>query len=724
MISRNLKRIALASVCAVGLTLRADTQKVNSKNVEQRVNSLVDKMTLDEKLNMIHGGGFSINGVKRLGIPSINMSDASMGLRVTPWPHDKGLEPSTAFPSSIMLTATWNPERAYDTAKAISEEFKARNMHVLLGPGVNIYRYPLCGRNYEYMGEDPYLASKMVVPYIKGATDTGVMTVVKHFVANNSDTKRKNSNSVVSERALREIYFPAFKAAVVEAKVPAVMNAYNLLNGEYCGEDSWLLKKVLRGEWGFDGMVISDWDSIWNSDRAANSGLDIEMPGAGQTQIMSAPVMKQLLKDGKVTMDEINSKVKHLIRPCIQFGFYDKTFKDPSLNKREEHAKVALETAREGIVLLENKDNFLPLEDFTNKKIVVLGPTAKKTPTTGGGSGGVTPENPVSIYEGIHKQYPQAELLETFDKQKIEDADAVIVCVGLNESLKLKDYSKQNKKSSIAEEQAGFNRKDLPIEGEGRNRTTYSLPEHHNKLILDCAAINPNIVVMVTAGGGVDMTQWINKVKSVLWLFYPGANGCTAAGEIVSGKVNPSGKLPISIEKKIEDNPAYVNGEIGWGAKLTKKCGKRSYADVNYKEGIFVGYRYYDKNNVEPLFCFGHGLSYTTFTYGKPKVTKNGDKVQVTFTVKNTGTRYGAEIAQLYVRDVQSSVPRPLKELKGFKKVFLKPGETKEVSLTLDKHAFSFWNPKTKSWTLEPGTFELLIGSSSRDIRQRVSVEL
>ena len=686
MKNRTARRVFTGLLCCVLTTNAADIE------LEKRVDELVAQMTLQEKLDMIHGDGFNISPVNRLGINAVNMSDASMGLRVTPWPAAKGFEYSTAFPASILLAATWNPDQAGVYATAVAEEFKARSMHVLLGPGVNIYRHPFCGRNYEYMGEDPFLASRMVVPYINAVSDVGVISTIKHFVANNSENERKSSNTVVSERALREIYFPAFEAAVKEAQVPAVMNAYNLVNGEYCGESSWLLKQVLREEWGFDGMVISDWKSIWNSDLSANSGVDIEMPGAQQTDVLIPETMKKLLAEGKTTEAEIDSKVKNMVRPCLRLGVYENDFTDPSLNKREEHALVALETAREGMVLLKNSEQALPLNP-QGANVVVIGPTAAATPTTGGGSGGVTPENPVSIWNGIKPLFPGAELLEAFDADRVNAADAVVICVGLNTTLDL-DPPNPKDKRDIAAEQAAFNERRNKVEGEGRDRGFYGLPEDQEALIQQCAAAGKKTIVLLTAGSGVGM-PWIDQVDAVLHMFYPGANGSIAAAEIVAGKVNPSGKLPISIEKRAEDNASHGNHTLRWGSPK--------------KSNQFAG--------IEPQFCFGHGLSYTSFEYSGLTVEEDDDHMVVSLTVTNSGSRDGKEVVQVYVHDAKSSVPRPPQELKGFKKVHLKAGESKKVSVVLNPRAFSFWDPETKRWMLEPGQFEIRVYASSRDIR-------
>ena len=701
---------------------------LQADELDAKAQKLVGQLTLDEKLDMIHGNGFNIAPVSRLGIPPINMSDASMGLRITPWPACKGLEPSTAFPASILLAATWNPQQVYKYAQAVTEEFRARNIHILLGPGINIYRSPLCGRNYEYMGEDPFLTSSMVVPYVRAVRDVGCIPTVKHFVANNSEPRRKQANSVVSERALREIYFPGFRAAVQEGEALGIMSAYNLLNGVYCAENDWLLKEVLRNEWGFRGMVVSDWDSMWNSELAVNSGVDIEMPGGQQTFVLAPKKIEQLLKEKKTTIEEIDSKVFHLIRPCLEMNMYTTNWAKPELNKLDEHAQVALQTAREGMVLLKN-NGLLPLFPEKVNKIVVIGPTAKKTPTTGGGSGGVRPESPVSIWDGIKKIYGEkAELLEQFDAEKIASADAVVVCVGYNTGLKLDDPRKKQKKS-IAEEQAAFNKAEKESawkldnsEHEGADRPGYSLPEAQNQLIARCAEANKQTAVLYVAGGGIAM-PWVDKVASILWMGYPGQNGALAAAEIVAGKTNPSGKLPFSIEKKLEDNAALGRFHISWSDAEngpSKMAGVRKYWDIPYSEGIFVGYRHLDKENIQPQFCFGHGLSYTTFAYSDLKAEKRkGGGIRLSFNITNTGKRAGSEVAQVYVGDLQCSQPRPPKELKGFKKVALAPGESKRVEVELPLSAFAFWNPETKKWTIEPGAFDLLVGSSSRDIRLR-----
>lgn len=705
--------------------LLAQTIYASNDHIEQKVDDLISKLTLDEKLDMIHGDGFNIAAVKRLGISAINVSDASMGLRVTPWPKVKGYELSTAFPASILLAATWKPEQAYDYSQAIAREFRARHMHVLLGPGINIYRSSLCGRNFEYMGEDPYLASRMVVPYVKGAQDIGVTTVVKHFVANNSENNRKSSNSVVSERALREIYFPAFKASVMSGDALGMMCSYNLVNGVYTGESSWLLKDVLRKEWGFRGFVISDWTSIWNSELAANSGMDLEMPGGPQTKVLAPKVMKEMLKTGKVTLAEIDDKVRNLIRPSIILDQYRNDWVKPEWNTHEQHQIVALNTAREGITLLKNEQQLLPFESSKDKKVVIIGPTSAKTPTSGHGSGAVNPIDPISLKAGMESLYPNITHLENFDADVVKSADLVLVCVGLNSEYVMRSYGTLG---SIKEEQEYFSKanKGKDLEGEAKDRTRYGLPKSHDELILKCTAVNHNVAVAITAGSGVDMRKWVNEVESILWMYYPGVNGSLAAAEIIAGKTNPSGKLPMSIEKRIEDSAAFGNTGIGWRNEAPPKmAGIRKYWDVHYKEDIFVGYRHFDTHDIEPMFPFGHGLSYSTFTYSDLKLENSGDfPVKVSFTIKNTSQRDGKEIAQLYVGDKTSSHPRPVKELKNFEKISLKAGESKYITMELPKSAFQYWSPDVKDWHLENGEFDIMIGSSSRDIKLSQSLNI
>jgi len=719
-------RVFASLALAATLTACATGVETRKEKADKEARRLVSAMTLDEKLAIIQGEDSSADLVERLGLPRINMAGSSLGLTMNSSFREKGLEKATAFPSTVLLAATWNPRVAYAYSKAIAEEFRARNMHVILGPAINVYRSPLCGRNFEYMGEDPFLISKMVVGYVKGAQDEKVLVTVKHFVANNSENKRQNSNSVVSERALREIYFPGFKAAVEEGKASGIMSSYNLLNGKYCGEDKWLLTDVLRNEWGFDGMVVSDWTSIWNPEPALKSGMDIEMPGTPPS-IFNPDTVKKLIKEGKVSESDIDKMVRHILKPCLEYGVLEKGWADPSLNKISEHDEIALRTNREGITLLKNDGALLPLEPARTKKIVVIGPAAVKTPTTAGGSGAVRPEKDlyVNILTGMRNIYgDKIEYLDSFDKSKVAKADAVVVCVGFSVNLKLRDWTKK----LTPEEEKEFQKIKPPdIEDEGRDREKrfFNLPGKQEALILECAAANPNTAVLISSGGGIGMSRWLDKVKSVVWMYYGGQNGGQAVADIVSGKVNPSGKLPFNMDKRLEDNAAYHDFNLSWTDKRPKKkAGCRTYQDVSYSEGIFIGYRHYDKAGLEPLFPFGHGLSYTTFEYSDLEINASPGLCIVSFTLKNTGKRPGAEVAQIYVGDVVCSVPRPLKELKGFDKVFLAPGASLRVAIGLPSSAFAFWSPVKKRWTIEPGEFKIYVGASSRDIRLTGTVEL
>jgi len=698
----------------------------NLDDLNDAVEFILNEMTLDEKLHLIYGKGFHAASLPRLAIPKLNMSDASMGMRQTPWPKEKGVEPGTAFPATLMLAASWNIELAYLYASSVAEEFRSRNVQVLLGPGVNIYRHPQCGRNFEYFGEDPFLTSQMACAYIKAVIKTGVMPVIKHFAANNCENKRKNCNSVVDERTLREIYFPAFKAAVVDGGVPGIMSAYNLLNGEYCGESQFLLNDILRDEWGFDGVVMSDWDSIWHTEKALKYGVDLEMPGEGQTDIFEPRKVKKLIDEGRVSVSDMDTKIRNILRPCLRLGLYGSDWAKPELSERAEiHSEIALRTAREGIVLLKN-DALLPISVENRPNIVLIGPLALRTPTSGRGSGAVLSDNPVSLAEAFKRLYPNGTILRKFDEDQISKADAVVVCVGNNENFFIKDYrGGVSEKDSILEEQSTFNDSFSPKEGEGTDRPSFELSKSHIRLIEDCFSLNENIIVNIVAGSGVEMNTWIDKVKAVLFLFYPGQNGSFAAMEIIFGKVNPSGKLPFSIERHIEDNASNANFNIDWDdSSDMKQAGLRCYQDICYKECLMVGYRHFSTNNISPLFCFGHGLSYTEFEYSALRFSFGDALLKLSLKIKNIGDIAGYEIVQVYISDLESSSPRPLLELKAFSKIFLNSGEEEEIDFTLDVAAFSFWAENEQEWIFEDGEFEIKVGSSLEDIRLKYILTL
>lgn len=654
-------------------------------SVVQDARRLLAAMTREEKIELVHGvDTLWTRGVPRLGVRKLRMSDASMGLR-------DDLIPATAFPAFIALAATWSPERAAAYGQAVAEEYRAAGVDVLLGPGVNLYRTACCGRNFEYLGEDPCLTSQLAVAYIRAAQAEGVSTTVKHFAANNSDWHRCCSNSVVDERTLREVYFQAFEAAVKEGGTRALMTSYNLLNGEYTACNRWLSHKVLREDWGFDGVVMSDWNGTRDLGKAFRAGMDLDMPGVSPQNGYPKP-LRDLLDSGQLTPEALDRSVFQILKWTLEIQKMQEGRARPPRGKCADHAAVALQTAREGMVLLRNRDNLLPLNAKPGMRICVAGPAANPTPTSGGGAAEVKAVDPVSILGAICALAPEATVLRTDRAEELAKADAVIVCVGY----------------------------DAEREREGLDRP-WELNWHRDvNVIRHCQNHNSNTIVVIVAGGGVEMASWIDKTAAVLHAWYPGENGCQAIAEILFGTVNPSGRLPISIARSWEDGAAadymppggshYTVPDYDWPA--------RAVFDVKYAEGVFVGYRHFDRTGKTPLFPFGFGLSYTTFEYAGLRVQKNAaGGVDVTFRVRNTGTRAGAEVAQVYVGDVQSSVPRPVKELKGFARLVLDSGQEQETTVTLDRRAFAFYDVARQDWVVEPGDFRICVASNAQDVR-------
>jgi len=640
---------------------------------------LLADLTLAEKLTLISGvDGFYSQEIERLGIPRLTMADASMGLRC----EIKEFE-ATAFPASICLAATWNRDLAAKYGRAVADEFRIAGIDVLLGPGVNIYRVPQCGRNFEYMGEDPFLAAELIVPYIRAVQEVGVAATVKHFACNNTDWNRCSSNSVVDERTLREIYFPVFEAAVRDADVKAVMTSYNLVNGEYAGESHLLVTKILKEEWEFSGLVMSDWDGLWDAVGSLKSGLHLEMPG-GKT--LKPEIVKGLLDSGEVAEADIDRMVLGVLRFINEVERMRTPGDYPG--KCQAHADIALQTAREGIVLLKNEDSMLPLLPEPGS-LVVLGPNACPTPTSGGGAALVKAIDPVSIVSGMVQVASGRQVLR--DEAKVPGAAAVVVCVGYGPDR----------------------------EEEGSDRP-FKLPAEQIALINRCTDKSDNVVVVLTCGGSVATTGWLDGIRALVHLWYPGENGALALAEILFGITNPSGKLPISFEAEFADNPASAN-YLPAGAELYEKVNYQDRPveqfDVNYAEGVFVGYRGYCKDK-PPLFHFGHGLSYTDFTFSELNVSASGGgAVKVQLSIANTGSQSGAEVAQVYIEPPESPVKRPRLELKGFEKVALEPGETKQVTVNLPRRAFTYWCIDQHDWVVQPGTYKIHVGASSRDIR-------
>ncbi|MBP7497399.1 MAG: glycoside hydrolase family 3 C-terminal domain-containing protein [Bacteroidales bacterium] len=677
------------------------TPPVSYEEADKRAEIVLKKLSVEEKIDLINGYNvFYIKGYEKYNMPQICFTDATQGVRVMKDKKDpskslhKSIESSTAFPCALNLSATWNPELAAKYAQSIGEECRSGDIGVLLGPGMNIYRISQCGRNFEYFGEDPFLAARMIENYVVGVQSTGTIATLKHFCLNNTEYNRLSSNSIVDERTMNEIYFPAFKAGI-DAGAMAVMTSYNQINGEWAGQSNYVINKLLRKDLGFKWLVMTDWGSVWDCEKIIKSGQDLEMPGNDYIHKDAL----NLFKAGKVKEADIDRMAKSIIRTCIAMGLYDRPVKDVKyLDNYPEHSKIALQTAREGIVLLRNQNNILPVTKEKTKKILLTGEFIGVLPK-GGGSGEVQGYDNVTMLAALTKEFgDKIEYVKEPTDEQLKAAGLVFLSVGTKDS-------------------------------EGRDRP-FVLSEEKEKTIMNIAAKNKNVVVIINSGSGIQMTNWYDKVKAIIYAWYPGQAGYTALAEILSGKTNPSGKLPITIEKKFEDSPGY--GYIPIGEDLDKKYVRRKAPkdqvyDIRYNEGVFVGYRWYESKKIAPLYPFGFGLSYTTFKYDKltlPAEFKKGETVKVEFTLKNTGKTAGFETAQLYIQDVHSSVPRPVKELKAFSKVYLEPGQTKTVIMELKDKDFAFWDEKIKNWNTETGDFNILIGSASDNIKLKAKISL
>jgi beta-glucosidase len=815
----------------------ATTETVKSDSrIEARVENLLKQMTLEEKIDYIGGyKDFYIRPVERLGLPQIKMSDGPVGVR--------NYGPTTAYPAGIALAASWNADLAGEYGECIGRDARARGVHIWLGPGVNIFRASQCGRNFEYFGEDPYLSSCIAVPLIQGVQAQGVAATIKHYACNNQEYERHHISSNVDERTLREIYLPTFRAAAMQARVECVMNSYNLVNGVHATQNHFLNVEFLKQECGFDGVLMSDWAATYDGVEAANNGLDLEMPSA---KFMNREALLPAIKSGKVSESTIDDKVRRILRMIVRMDWMDRPQEDSTIPREDERSSsVALEIARQGIVLLKNENKLLPLDKSALHRIAVIGPNAGPDVPAGGGSSHTKAFHQVSTLEGIKALagnevevvydaglgsdsvatiaqksfYEHSEsdgstseglLAEYFQGKKfsgkpvlarveqvinndwgkgtpegVNSADKFSVRwtgrirpkttgdyafiteaddgvrIFIDDKAVLRDWSDHaaRKKQAVRHLKAGktydlrveyfeaegdavarFGWQLVPdvnkskavqiaksadvailcvgfnsvLEGEGFDRT-FELPAGQDALIRAVASANNHTIVLLNSGGNVDMQKWIDGVPALLHAWYPGQEGGTALAEILFGITNPSGHLPATFEKHWEDNPVH-NSFYSTDEK-----------SVDYSEGVFVGYRGYDQKRIEPQFCFGQGLSYTSFEFAKLELEKSNDEhssVTVRFTVRNSGSRAGAVVAQCYVHDKKSSVPRPPKELKGFEKVFLNPGEVKPVEIKLAADAFSFWSEKDHSWKLEPGAFEILIGASSRDIRLSEEIKL
>ncbi|HZC34063.1 MAG TPA: glycoside hydrolase family 3 C-terminal domain-containing protein [Chthoniobacterales bacterium] len=796
--------------------------------VDQRVETLLGQMTLEEKLEYIGGiHSMSIRPIPRLGLPEIRMSDGPVGVRQE--------RPSTRYPAGVALAATWNRLLATKEGTSMGRDCRARGIHILLAPGLNINRVPVCGRNFEYLaGEDPYLASQMVVPFVRGVQGQGVVSTVKHFAANNQEYNRMEINAVVGERALREIYLPAFEAAVREGKAGAVMDAYNQVNGSFCTANRFLNLELLKSEWGFSGVLMSDWGATHDTLAAATGGLDLEMPSG---ENFNPNALSTLLEEHQLSQSQIDEKVRRILRLIVSNGFLDRAQLDPSIPENDPTSAATAEAvAEEGIVLLKNEGKLLPIDRSSIRSIAVFGPAAHPGVPAGWGSSLVHPMRSVSLLDGLHEvfgsqvkidyfetgvgSFAAAQFLhpaeggnlepglkaEFFDNPNLSGRPVAVrvdsyidfdwpsgvaisrlssdrfsvrwtgmirssdsgphvfrarsddgIRVFLNGELIIDDWQDHAPRTvtttyrleagktyalridyhnssgaalaqfawasfavpeairdyDVAIIAAGFND---GTEGEGADRT-FALPNLQDALIRNVAEKNPRTAVILFSGGNVDMNSWLDRVPVLLHAWYPGQEGGHALAAVLAGEVNPSGKLPVTFEKAFSDNPAAANYPTLDGGKT-----------VSYAEGIFVGYRGYDHFGIEPRFPFGFGLSYTEFEYSDMQISSRavpiGQSIQVRFQVKNVGDKPGAEIAQLYIHPVEPSVERPMRELKGFSKIRLSPGEKKEVSFVVDQRAFQYFDPATHQFKTDTGRYRLEVGASSRDLRLTEAFDL
>jgi beta-glucosidase len=833
---RGLLALALVALLSIGaFPIRTSAQQAKPKNeIDRRVDAMLAKLTLEQKIDLIGGEDWMfIRATPEIGLPRLKMSDGPMGART--WGTTSG------YAAGIGLAASWDPALAHRVGAAIGQDARARGVHFLLGPGVNIYRAPMNGRNFEYYGEDPYLAGRIAVHYIQGVQSRGVVATVKHYAGNNSEYDRHNVNSIIDERTLREIYLPVFEAAVKEGHVGAVMDSYNLLNGEHATQNTFLNTEVLKKDWGFRGILMSDWFATYDGVAAANSGLDLEMPSG---QFMKRETLLPAVQSGKVSVATIDDKVRRVLRIALEYKWLDRDQTDLGIPLYSQQSRqTALESAEEAIVLLKNEGRLLPVDSHRVHTVAIIGPNAYPAVTSAGGSAIITAFAPVSSLtglsdalgtgtkvlwsrgvkdvrdifsggggifggrptfwtdtEGKRPGLQQEEFSnDSFEGQpehvgtvfnvnrwsgsrwspsgknsrgvrwtgyyipKTSGPHRFIAVAGgrdgyrlyVDNNLVLDQPSSEGQTVKAADldlkagkpvavrfeyltqsEEIGASLGVVPVEemlqpevkkiagmadvaivsvgfnpeteSEGYDRT-YGLPPGQDELIKAVLAANPHTIVVVTAGGSVDTSQWLDKTPVLLQTWYEGQEAGRALAEVLLGKVSPSGKLPMSWERRLEDNPAYPNYYEAPGSK-----------DANYKEGVFLGYRHYDRDSTKPLYPFGFGLSYTTFAFSNLTVTptkaKAGAPITVSFEVRNTGQRSGAEVAQVYVGDPSATVPRPVKELKGFERVVLAPAASKRVTITLDRRSLAYWDVASKSWKVDPGKFVVYVGDSSANV--------
>lgn len=740
-----MKRILALSAVSLAFSLtQAQTLPVyldEGKPVEQRIEDALSRMTLSEKIAVIHAQSkFSSPGVKRLGFPDFWTDDGPHGVRPDvlwdEWEQAGQTNDScVAFPALTCLAATWNLQMSRIYGESLGEEALYRGKDMILGPGVNINRTPLNGRNFEYMGEDPYLASRMVIPYIQGLQSKGVSACVKHYALNNDEEYRHQVNVIVDDRALHEIYLPAFKSAVTEAGTWGIMGAYNLYKDQHNCHNEIMLNKILKGDWGYDGVVVSDWGGAHDTGQAVKYGLDMEFgtwtdgltmgaTNAYDNYYLAQPYHKAIA-EGRYTEQELNDKVRRVLR--LFFRTTMNRNRPYGFLCSEQHYAAAKTVAEEGIVLLQNKKNVLPLDTAAVRKVLVVGENAVKMMTVGGGSSSLKVQKEISPLDGLKARLKGIEV----DYARGYVGDVTGAYNGVTTGQDLNDSRPASELIAEAVEKAksadyvimfgGLNKSDYQ-DCEGHDRKQYELPYAQNELIEALAKANKNFVYVNISGNAVAM-PWKDKVPAIVQGWFLGSEAGEALASVLAGDVSPSGKLPFTWAAGLDDIPAHKLGTYPGTWREDKNV-----IDEEYKEGIFVGYRWFDREKTRPLFAFGHGMSYTTFKLGKAKADKTemaaNDSIAFTVSVTNTGKTAGSEVVQLYVSDLKSSLVRPLKELKGFRKVALQPGETRDVTITIGKDALSYYDDRTGGWVAEPGDFEALIGNASDNITSKVKFTL
>lgn len=731
-----MKKIIGVIACGLFLNAAAASSQVTDKEkvqMEKRIEKLIKKMTLEEKVGLLHGNSkFYVAGVERLGIPEWSLSDGPHGVRAEINRHDWAYagwtnDSASYFPTGTAFAAAWNPELAYRRGEVLGEEARWRKKDVLLGPGVNIIRSPLCGRNFEYMSEDPYMNSVLAVAYIKGLQSRDVACSVKHFAVNNQETNRTTVDVECSERALREIYLPAFKAAVQEGGALTVMAAYNKFRGEFCAENNYLVRKILRNEWGFDGVYVTDWGAAHSTVPSMEAGLDLEMGtliDKYEDWYYANPLI-EAVKSGKIPMSLVDEKVSDVLRVMIKTNVLDpkKRFGPGSMNTKE-HQQATYDAAAEAIVLLKNQNNLLPLDFSSIKSLAVIGDNATRKHSNGGLSSEIKAVYEVTPLEALRAKWGDKvdirfaqgyEKLSTFVEGSNNGQSSGTFSSKTQESdALLKEAVEVARTSDVALLVCGLNH---DYDTESFDRLNMDIPYGQVELIQEVVKANPRTIVVMIAGSPLNMAAVDICSPAIVWAWFNGMEGGNALVDVLSGKVNPSGKMPFTTPVSLDQSPAHALGNFP-GRDLK----------VNYEEDILVGYRWFDTKGLPVVYPFGYGLSYTTFDYSNLNTDKEtydqADTIQATFTLTNTGDREGAEVAQLYVSDPVCSVMRPVKELKGFKKVFLKPGESRRITLDIPVSSLAFYSEAQSQFVVEPGEFILQLGASASDIKQKISVEV